>query len=169
MAGGWGEKAVFVPSCWCRTEPVSAIWEFYWMHISGHTNLWPPLCFPFTHSTFASVFICAFPSVNLCWLSLAFATFCFLLLTLLTILGGDKQLNNINNNLLGTLINEFSLWPSCNHSCAQCKPADWGALTNSGAVFRLSSLWILVLQKTKEHKNLRNYKSFVDFIGVVNI
>lgn len=75
-----------------------------------------------------------FPSVNLCKLSLAFATFYFLLLTLLTILGGDKQLNNINNNLLGTLINEFSLWPRCNHNCVQCKPADWVMLTDSGCV-----------------------------------
>lgn len=94
-----------------------------------------------------------FPSVNLCKLSLAFATFYFLFLTLLTILGGDKQLNNINNNLLGTLINEFSLWPSCNHNCVQCKPADWGVvLTNSGAVFRLSSLWILIFQRPRNTK-----------------
>lgn len=28
-------------------------------------------------------------------------------------------------------------------------------------VFRLSSLWILVFQKTKEHENLRNYNSLI--------
>lgn len=72
--------------------------------ISGHLFASPPFTplLPLSSSVL-------FPSVNLCKLSLAFATFCFLLLTLLTILGGDKQLNNINNNLLGTLINEFIL------------------------------------------------------------
>lgn len=94
-----------------------AIWDGNWMqrfrtHKSLATSASPSLT-PLL-PLFSSVL---FPSVNLCELSSAFAMFYFLLLALLTILGGDKQLNNINNNLLGTLINEFSLWPSCNHSC----------------------------------------------------
>lgn len=127
--------------------------------------LWPPLCFPLIHSMAAAVFICALSSINLCERSLAFAVFYFLLLTLLTILGGDKQLNNINNNILGTLINEFTLWPSCNHNCAFST-----SLRVEEQYSQTQVLWILLMfQKTKEHKNLRNYHSSVDFIRAVMI
>lgn len=101
----------------------------------GTESLWPPLSFPLSHSTVATIFVCALYSANLCELSLAFGTFCFLELTLLTILGGDKQLNDISNNLLGTLINEFPCCPAAVTALGSCKPADGGALlTNSGCV-----------------------------------
>lgn len=106
------------PSAPAECDPVTCHVR-YGLHgvFQGTESLWPPLSFPLSRSMVATVFVCAFYSANLCELSLAFATFYFLELTLLTILGGDKQLNNINNNLLGTLINEFTLWPTCSHNC----------------------------------------------------